>query len=247
MPCSNLGCLPGDRDLFLKAERGIFFSKRNPAAILLKHGQGSVGALSNTTVQWPVFGGPNTSLSEGIQLCISCLPQKCSGLQFEAIGVWGRKLFLWRFSTCMKLKGLIGLKRQSKCTPHCLLIRLRCFPGRGKSCHLFLFCHLLLCFSLNRSKDPWKWSFSSEVDVLPASYWVKRWGNPPPLPRRKGKCPFWGIRPVTSPNGFCCTCELLTKTSNFMILTGLRHEKSAELFSPANSRRPLSIPKITST
>lgn len=147
----------------------------------------------------------------------------------------------------MKLKGLIGLKRQSKCTPHCLLTWLRHFPGRGKSCHFFLFCHLLLCFSLNRSKDPWKWPFCSEVGVLPTSYWVKGWGSSPLLPQRKGKFPFWGICPVSSPNRFYSTCELFTRISNFMILTGWRHEKNAELFSPANSMRLLSVPKIIST
>lgn len=49
------------------------------------------------------------------------------------------------FSACMKLKGLIGLKRQSKRTPHCLLILLRHFPGRGESCLLFL---VLCCVSV---------------------------------------------------------------------------------------------------
>lgn len=40
------------------------------------------------------------------------------------------------------------------------------------SWNLFLSCHLLLYFALNRSEDPWKWALPSEADTLPQSHWV---------------------------------------------------------------------------
>ena len=150
--------------------------------------------LVPSLTQWfsgQYLGAPNALLSEGIQFCVACLPWKCSDLQLEASRVWGRRLFLLSFSTCVKLKGLVGLKRQSKCTPCCLPIRLGHIPGRGESCLLLLVCHLLLCFSLDRSKDPWKWPFSSETGVLLTSYWAKAWENPLSLPQSKSQCPFF--------------------------------------------------------
>lgn len=93
-------------------------------------------------------------------------------------------------------------------------------PRGGSSCPAFLFCDLLLCFSLDRSKDPQKEPFSSEAGVLPA-----RMRGPCTSSSKERSAPSSRGLPLSSPSRFGSTSEAPTRISIFMILTGLRHEK----------------------
>lgn len=103
------------------------FSNSNPAAILPNVARELLVPSSTHQFSGRYPGAPRTSPSEGISLCISCLPWKCSGLELDALGMWRRKLT--QLLHLRETKRINWIKRQSEWKLRCLLIWLRHLLG----------------------------------------------------------------------------------------------------------------------